>query len=840
MFNFKTKLLATIFICSCLLFASPASAEYFSDVILTGTEGIWVDSRSYISLQAAVTAVGASDREIVIIGAQAATALTVPANARLKFLRDGSINNTGQLTINTRNISAEDRQIFTGTGDIDFIDGSVVRSSWFSDVVEAFDVTLDDSLTMVISETGYITLNTTVGNDVTLKWESPDNLLIVYGSRTLSNVKNIIAGSYQIFAGAGDIDFLDGTVLYLNWFRRLRSALTWIESEEVTIIVNEDSLVEYTQASTANESIRILSGGSLTLAAGITLTLNGVGDFAPNSFNISATSTLVLCGSAECENDAFTGLGNLVAGGSLRADSYQIFACTGTLTYTSSTNPNLSWFSDLSSAITAIGAFETDLIIDTDDVMTGNVVVPITLSLKGTKGNTITTTGWTLTVNGPFEAGLYKVFDGSGNISFGNGVCKEVYPQWWDAVPNSFGDATANTAAFNAAFVAYNIVTVTKGIWWTNGTITINDRQGPILQGVSKHDSIIRFAPTANDICIDFSRIGGSLAVPLFNAYIRNLTINTNDTTYTKTAIKWEDVHGGGIHDVNIDSWHDVGTTSIGIHFYGREEFYVRDTRIDANQPMKVSLNPVIGGVAGLEYVNFRNLLLAGAADRSLIHIDDDLSIASFVMDGYNVFAGGLNGFYAPNIYLQATSLSLENITWDRPGANGGWFIYLDMNSAGTNKMLSLRNLVGYTGGYNSWNGFYVDNFDFANSTFENLHFYGSLGTEWGGSLERIYKYGFKSGCAFLALNAGAVAAWTLIDLSATISTNAKTVEGYVTLGAGTSTYLSSTIDASRNFLLLEGGSISIPFTLPLLTSQSLWYNCASGSLTVVITGYGY
>lgn len=273
MFNFRTKLLSAIFVC--LVLAAVASAEFFSDVILTGTNGIWVDSRSYVSLQAAITAVGADDREIAIIGAQAATTLTVPANVRLRFLRDGSISNSGQLNINTRNIAAEDRQIFTGAGDIDFVDGSVVRSSWFSDIVEALDVTSDDTLTMVISEPGHITANAAVGDDVTLRWESSYNLLIAYGGRVLSNVRNIEAGNYQIFAGAGDIDFLDGTELYLSWFRRLRSVLTWVETEDVVVIVSEDSAVEYTQASASNETIRVLPGGMLSPSGGITLTIGG-------------------------------------------------------------------------------------------------------------------------------------------------------------------------------------------------------------------------------------------------------------------------------------------------------------------------------------------------------------------------------------------------------------------------------------------------------------------------------------------------------------------------------------------------------------------------------------
>ena len=42
-------------------------------------------------------------------------------------------------------------------------------------------------------------------------------------------------------------------------------------------------------------------------------------------------------------------------------------------------------------------------------------------------------TGVTLTINGPFEAGLYQVFAGAGQVIFDSGAVTEVYPEWWGA-----------------------------------------------------------------------------------------------------------------------------------------------------------------------------------------------------------------------------------------------------------------------------------------------------------------------------------------------------------------------------------------------------------------------
>lgn len=245
-----------------------------SDLIVTGTGGIWTDSRSYATLNDAVTAIGAAEQDLYIARQETVAALTIPANIRLKILKTGSINNTGQLIINTKNISAGNYQIFTGTGDIDFADGSVVRSSWFSNLVRAITVTSDDELTLIISERGTIDANTAVGNEVVLKWENPDNLIITSAGFTLSNISHIEAGDYQLFGGAGDFDFVDGTSLNLKWFARLRSLLAWVENERVTIIVPGSNTVDYSETTASNEFFDFESRqGTLSIIAGVTLTV---------------------------------------------------------------------------------------------------------------------------------------------------------------------------------------------------------------------------------------------------------------------------------------------------------------------------------------------------------------------------------------------------------------------------------------------------------------------------------------------------------------------------------------------------------------------------------------
>lgn len=262
-----------------LMTTLPASAEYFSDIIVTSPDGLWTDERAYASLADAITAVGANDRIIVVASNETVTDLTVPSNVILEFKRGGMITYSGQLSINNPTIIAGNVQIFnaTGAGEADFAHGTNLRASWFEDLHEMFDQTLDNYVTCII-DSGWaanIDADCQVGNNVNLRWEGPGNRLVINTGFTLSNIKNIEAGNYQIFAGSGDFDFLDSTYLKLSWFNNLRSALTWIEAEEAIIVITGTNTVAYDSTVAANELLDFISEkGELAISAGVTLTIS--------------------------------------------------------------------------------------------------------------------------------------------------------------------------------------------------------------------------------------------------------------------------------------------------------------------------------------------------------------------------------------------------------------------------------------------------------------------------------------------------------------------------------------------------------------------------------------
>ncbi len=140
--------------------------------------------------------------------------------------------------------------------------------------------------------------------------------------------------------------------------------------------------------------------------------------------------------------------------------------------------PNITDYgSTLSSAITAIGSTETSVIIDSAINIGGNVTVPTNVNLIILKGGSITTTGYTLTINGSLSAGPYQIFTGSGTVS----GLKEINAKWFGAT----GDGTTDdTDALQAAFTAwssYSTLSIPAGTYKTTTVITRSELVGANL-----------------------------------------------------------------------------------------------------------------------------------------------------------------------------------------------------------------------------------------------------------------------------------------------------------------------------------------------------------------------
>lgn len=113
--------------------------------------------------------------------------------------------------------------------------------------------------------------------------------------------------------------------------------------------------------------------------------------------------------------------------------------------------------------------------------VSANTTVASTIELQGQADSVVTiNNGVTLTINGPFNAGLFKVFDcvGTGKVVFGGG--QEVKPEWFGT------DGVADSAAIQKAVDSINtvrggtVVFDSSRKYAIDTTVTIDPTTGPI------------------------------------------------------------------------------------------------------------------------------------------------------------------------------------------------------------------------------------------------------------------------------------------------------------------------------------------------------------------------
>ena len=134
------------------------------------------------------------------------------------------------------------------------------------------------------------------------------------------------------------------------------------------------------------------------------------------------------------------------------------------------------------------GAATTTYTFSTDETIPSNINVVIE------KGAILSiATVITLTINGSFEAGLYQVFSGAGSIIFGEGVTKEVSPEWWFS-SGDYGLAVSSAIA-SIADVGGKII-FTKSRDCTTPINATGIRKGLVFEGRGVSDAANSYAVT--------------------------------------------------------------------------------------------------------------------------------------------------------------------------------------------------------------------------------------------------------------------------------------------------------------------------------------------------------
>lgn len=200
-------------------------------------------------------------------------------------------------------------------------------------------------------------------------------------------------------------------------------------------------------------------------------------------------------------------------------------------------------YSSLTTAVAAIGSTPTTLIIDNPTTLTGNTVIPTTLSLQFIYPGTVAGGGFTLILNGRLNAGLYQIFSGGGAVTFASGY--EVYPEWWG------NDAVAFQAALDAGrYNSYSGVHVKtqKGKTYTLASTLLIRSKKLLLDG----GGLLHFTGTGDGIQSTWGTNGnGNTAI---NLTVRDMVIYNDNGSNVGAAIA--DI--GGVY-INIDNNYFLG-----------------------------------------------------------------------------------------------------------------------------------------------------------------------------------------------------------------------------------------------------------------------------------------
>jgi hypothetical protein len=239
----------------------------------------------------------------------------------------------------------------------------------------------------------------------------------------------------------------------------------------------------------------------------------------------------------------------------------------------------VSDYTDLTAAIPTITDNST-LVIDVPTTISANTTIPSTLGILIPHGGRISGS-FTLTINGSFWAVTDYIFRGP-TVTFGTGIVKEIYPEWWGSVNDGVSDdSVAVQAAIDACPDAGGHVKLSEKDWLFNADV---NKTYITIEGswVGNHNMVYDaqalnawrpYTKTEPVLHIYSDRSG---AVPYYTSTIvKNFLIlgSNHDTSLWKLTDRgqkgiWIDQGSNGIY---LDHFQIQGMTDYGV-FVGSSE----------------------------------------------------------------------------------------------------------------------------------------------------------------------------------------------------------------------------------------------------------------------------
>ncbi|MDA8090657.1 MAG: glycosyl hydrolase family 28-related protein [Nitrospiraceae bacterium] len=137
-------------------------------------------------------------------------------------------------------------------------------------------------------------------------------------------------------------------------------------------------------------------------------------------------------------------------------------------------------YPSINAAVIAAEAANGTVIVSNAQTLASDLVVPSNVTFVMDSGGSIRNiSNSKFSINGPFLAGLYMVFDGFkiGDVTFGNGSVERVLPQWWGAKGDGVADDSSAINSAIASLPAYGgEVSLATGNYLIVNTVEINKK----------------------------------------------------------------------------------------------------------------------------------------------------------------------------------------------------------------------------------------------------------------------------------------------------------------------------------------------------------------------------
>lgn len=309
------------------------------------------------------------------------------------------------------------------------------------------------------------------------------------------------------------------------------------------------------------------------------------------------------------------------------------------------------------------------------ETLSSNLTVNSNISLVIPKGAVITIpNGVTLTINGPFEAELYQVFNctGTGKVLFGLAAVKQVLPEWWYSGSGDYS-AAIQAAGNSSASPSGEGINVLLSNQYTciAGGITIPSYVH--VTGLGPGKTQVTFAPTSAATLFQFTQGTGNSVI---HSSLKNISFYGSGSQ-TKTFVNLVDVRTFELDFITVYDTSSSG--SIGVLYQGRDLIKSSHLEINCDRPIVIGQNPNIVETLDASTFNVLELICNSSSGKNIEVLDQAPYITAVTFDVLHMNAGKWGFYWSDTTATYASQhLSFNHARYEQPAASGGAGFYIN------------------------------------------------------------------------------------------------------------------------------------------------------------------